>query len=299
MTPIERLRDIMVKLRDPQTGCRWDIEQSFKSIAAFTLEEAYEVVDAIEREDTEDLKDELGDLLLQVIFHAQIASEQNLFNFDDVAQAISDKMLRRHPHVFGEVTFACEDELKASWEAIKAEERLEKRARKAARAAVESSAARSLDQPSAQRSAHSSHEPTIATAAGSDSAGALDGIAMNLPALKRADKIQSRAARVGFDWPDMEPVWQKLAEEISEVKAALDQADRAAIEDEVGDLLFTVVNLARHLRVDSESALRQASGKFEKRFRRVESLAADEKRSLAQMSLAELDTLWERAKSGE
>lgn len=266
---INQLRDIMRQLRDPVNGCAWDIKQDFASIAAFTLEEAYEVVDAIERGDFDDLKDELGDLLLQVVFHAQMASEQNLFNFDDVAQAISDKMLRRHPHVFGDVTFASEAELKASWESIKSEERRLKLLRKGDAADV--------------------NPDTVHTSA-------VDGVANNLPALKRADKIQKRAARIGFDWPDISPVWNKLDEEIAEVREAIDDQDADAINDEIGDLLFTVVNLARHAGVDSESALRQASAKFEKRFRLVENYAGAEGKELADMDLAGLDVLWDRAK---
>ncbi|MFK8080133.1 MAG: nucleoside triphosphate pyrophosphohydrolase [Granulosicoccus sp.] len=264
-TAIDHLRDIMRQLRDPNTGCAWDIKQDFASIAAFTLEEAFEVVDAIERGDFDDLKDELGDLLLQVVFHAQMADEQGLFNFDDVAQAISDKMLRRHPHVFDNVTFTSEAELKASWEAIKSEERREKLTRK-------------------------SEAVQVATPS------ALDGVAGTLPALKRADKIQKRAARVGFDWPDIAPVWDKLTEESAEVREAIESHDAAAVHDEIGDLLFTVVNLARHAGVDSEAALRQASAKFEKRFRLVEAFAREEGEVLSDMDLSELDALWDRAK---
>ena len=263
----------MRQLRDPDTGCAWDLAQDFKSIAEFTLEEAYEVVDAIERGDIEDLKDELGDLLLQVVFHAQMASEQDLFNFDDVAQAISDKMLRRHPHVFGDVVFKTERELKASWEAIKADERRQKLARQHA-------ASLELDdvvQPTQQVSA-------------------LDGMAPNLPALKRADKTQKRAARVGFDWPDISPVWDKLAEEATEVREAIDTGEKDTIEDEIGDLLFTVVNLARHAGIDSEAALRRASLKFERRFRDVELQAAGANKTLVNMQLSELDALWDKAK---
>ena len=264
----------MRQLRDPDTGCAWDLAQDFKSIAQFTLEEAYEVVDAIERGDIEDLKDELGDLLLQVVFHAQMASEQNLFNFDDVVQAISDKMLRRHPHVFGDVVFESEHELKASWEAIKAEERRQKLARQH----TDSHDLEDVEQPTPQVSA-------------------LDGIAPNLPALKRADKTQKRAARVGFDWPDIRPVWDKLAEEAAEVREAIEAGEKDAIEDEIGDLLFTVVNLARHAGIDSEAALRRASLKFERRFRDVELQAADSNKTLIDLSLSDLDELWDEAKS--
>ena len=273
-SPIDQLRDIMRQLRDPDTGCAWDLAQDFKSIAQFTLEEAYEVVDAIERGDIEDLKDELGDLLLQVVFHAQMASEQNLFNFDDVVQAISDKMLRRHPHVFGDVVFESEHELKASWEAIKAEERRQKLARQH----TDSHDLEDVEQPTPQVSA-------------------LDGIAPNLPALKRADKTQKRAARVGFDWPDIRPVWDKLAEEAAEVREAIEAGEKDAIEDEIGDLLFTVVNLARHAGIDSEAALRRASLKFERRFRDVELQAADSNKTLIDLPLSDLDELWDKAKS--
>lgn len=275
----------MRQLRHPDTGCAWDIKQNFQSIAAYTLEEAYEVVDAIERGDLDDLKDELGDLLLQVVFHAQMASEQNLFDFDDVAQAISDKMLRRHPHVFGEATFETEAELKASWEKIKAEERRQKQLRKSSMLQDPSSVRRRVNIDDSDTS-HSA--PTQSSA--------LDGIAANLPALKSADKIQKRAARVGFDWPDIKPVWSKLDEEIAEVHEAIDTLDDAAVTDEIGDLLFTVVNLARHAGVDAEAALRQANAKFARRFRRVEDYAEGEKKGVADMDLAELDELWGRAK---
>lgn len=273
---IERLRSIMRKLRDPETGCAWDVKQDFNSIAAYTLEEAYEVVDAIERKDFIDLKDELGDLLLQVVFHAQMADEKCLFDFDDVVQSISDKMIRRHPHVFGDKVFANEAELKASWEAIKTEERKQKASR--------------------QRASSNNAEFTNTTAA-----SALDGVAANLPALKKADKLQKRAARVGFDWPDISPVWDKLSEEIAEVHEAVEAAEKSAVEEEIGDLLFTVVNLARHMSVDSEAALRKASIKFETRFRQVEHLARSGEagaagQSLEGMDLEQLDFLWDKAK---
>ena len=269
-TPIKQLLDIMSRLRDPDTGCAWDIKQTFDTIAEFTLEEAYEVIDAIERGDLGDLQDELGDLLLQVVFHAQMASEQGAFNFDDVARGICEKMLRRHPHVFGDKRFSSEQELKASWEAIKAQERQKKLADN-----IESSKA-------------ISDEATIPSS--------LDGIANNLPALKRADKVQLRAARVGFDWPDIKPVWSKLDEEIAEVHEAMHSGDKQAIEDEIGDLLFTAVNLARHAGVDSEAALRKATRKFEQRFRRVEVYCKDDGQALSDKTLNELDGLWDKAK---
>ena len=291
---ITQLRDIMRQLRHPDTGCAWDIKQDFQSIAAFTLEEAYEVVDAIERGDLDDLKDELGDLLLQVVFHAQIASEQNLFDFDDVAQGISSKMLRRHPHVFGDAVFDTEEELKASWEAIKADERRLKLARKR----VEGNTLSGTPRPVAS-SEHAIAGESIENGQQEATNSALDGVAANLPALKHADKIQKRAARVGFDWPDIQPVWDKLDEEIAEVREAIDSQDAQAITDEIGDLLFTVVNLARHAGIDSEAALRQASIKFEHRFRCVEQLAHEAGKQLTNMDLAELDALWDKAKRKE
>ncbi len=248
----------MSRLRNPETGCAWDIKQTFTSIAPYTIEEAYEVADAIARNSMPDLQDELGDLLLQVVFHAQMAKEQNAFVFEDVANNIVAKLIRRHPHVFGNGSISDAEEVKAIWEAEKARERSEK------------------------------------SASGDQSA--LAGIAIALPALMRAEKIQSRAARVGFDWPDVSPVWDKLSEEIKEVHEAVDNKDALAIEDELGDLLFTVVNLARHLKVDPESALTNANAKFEKRFRRVEELADSEQQSMSDMGLPALDALWEKAK---
>ena len=263
--PIEQLRSIMQQLRDPRTGCAWDIKQTFQSIAPFTVEEAFEVTDAIERNDLVDLKDELGDLLFQVVFHSQIASEMGVFNFDDVSQSIVDKMIRRHPHVFGDAVYNSEDELKIAWEAIKAKERALKLSKKSDSA--------------------------------SNQVSALDGVAANLPALKRADKMQKRASRVGFDWTEIDSVWLKLDEEIAEVREAIEHKTPDDIEDELGDLLFTVVNLARHCSVDSEVALRRASIKFEERFKVVESLALSKGQGLKDMTLPELDALWTQAKS--
>lgn len=248
----------MSRLRDPETGCAWDIKQTFKSISPYTVEEAYEVADAIARNDMPDLQDELGDLLLQVVFHSQMASEQNMFAFDDVANSIVAKLIRRHPHIFGDTSITDADDVKANWENIKASERAAKTT--------------------------------------TDDQSALAGITKALPALIRADKIQSRAARVGFDWPDVEPVWGKLSEEIDEVREAVLSKDASAIEDEVGDLLFTVVNLARHLRVDPEAALTRSSAKFEKRFRRVEALSQAQQSNMIDMDLGALDALWDKAK---
>jgi len=262
---VEQLLEIMQRLRDPHTGCSWDAKQTFQSISPFTVEEAYEVADAIERNDMVDLKAELGDLLFQVVFHSQIASELDAFDFDDVAQSIVDKMIRRHPHVFGDKVYRTQSEQKAAWESLKAQER-------SAKFLAE-------NQQVAQ------------------SESALDGIALNLPALKRADKAQKRASRVGFDWQDMEPVWLKLDEEIAEVREAIERKSPSDIEDELGDLLFTVVNLSRHCSVDSEGALRRASIKFEHRFRLVESLAASKGQGLEELTPPELDALWNEAKS--
>ena len=262
---IESLLNVMQRLRDPNDGCAWDRKQTFKSIAPYTLEEAYEVVDAIERDDVSDLKDELGDLLLQVVFHAQIASEQDAFTFDDVVAAIVDKMIRRHPHVFGSTQFSSSAEMKASWEQEKARER-------AAKIKSDSSE--------------------------SSSPSALDGIAQALPSLKRADKIQKRAARVGFDWPDVGPIYEKILEETAEVKEAVARDSKRDMEDELGDLLFSVVNLARHYEIDSELALMRANEKFSGRFKSVEQLAIAKGVVLSDMTLDELDALWDQVKAG-
>ncbi len=275
-TTLEQLLDIMRRLRDPQTGCAWDVKQSFNTIAPFTVEEAYEVADAIERCDFADLKDELGDLLYQVVFHAQMAAEDGIFDFHDVVQSIVDKMIRRHPHVFGDTVYASEEELKAGWEAIKSQERQAKLA---------------LNSQIANNSNETADEERQLPAS------ALDGVAANLPALKRADKLQKRAARVGFDWPDVAPVWHKLDEEIQEVKTAVAAEDIDALEDEMGDLLFTVVNLARHHGVDSEQALMRACTKFNQRFRDVEYQARQQNLELDAQTIEQLDTLWERVKS--
>jgi len=292
-SPIDQLRDIMQRLRDPDSGCPWDLKQDFDSIAAYTLEEAFEVVDAIERRNTADLKDELGDLLFQVIFHSQMASEQGLFCFDDVAQGISDKMLRRHPHVFGDTVFETLEEQKSAWETIKAEERRLRSDQQLPplqpdTAGIDALNDQSVDPPAHQALADNSEV--------SKQVSALDGIAANLPALVRADKVQKRAARVGFDWPDINPVWDKLGEEIDEVHEAVECEDQDAIKDEIGDLLFTVVNLARHAGVDSEAALRRSTTKFVNRFRRVEQLAQQGNCQLGDADLATLDALWDKAK---
>lgn len=259
---IDRLLDIMARLRAPEDGCPWDVEQTFETIAPYTIEEAYEVADAIEKEDWASLKDELGDLLFQVVFHSQMASEDGHFAFDDVARAISDKMTRRHPHVFGDQTGIDDaDAQTVNWETQKAAERT----------ALAQSEGR---KPSA-----------------------LDGVTGGLPALTRAAKLQKRAARVGFDWPDADHVLSDVDEEFGELKhemATGGSHDR--LEDETGDLLFTVVNLARHLGVDPESALRRTNAKFEHRFRHVEDRLAGDGRTTEDAKLEEMDVLWNEAK---
>ncbi len=255
--PIDRLLAIMARLRDPQRGCPWDTEQNFATIAPYTIEEAYEVADAIAREDMAALKDELGDLLLQVVFHARMAEEAGFFAFDDVAAAIADKMVRRHPHVFGDAEIASVAAQNAAWEAHKARER----------------------------------------EARGEAQSVLDGVALALPALLRAAKLSRRAARIGFDWPDADDVIDKIEEELDEIQDALDDgADRAILEEEVGDLLFAAANLARKLDIEPETALRRATAKFERRFRQVEALAKE--RGIG-ADLAALEDLWEEIKADE
>ena len=264
---LQRLLGIMARLRDPDDGCPWDLAQDFSTIAPYTIEEAYEVADAIDRGDMHDLRDELGDLLLQVVFHAQMASEAGHFGFDDVARAISEKMERRHPHVFGDATRADADAVRASWDGIKRAERI---------------------------------------AAGDTDASALAGITRGLPEWQRAVKLQARAGRVGFDWPSPAPVLDKLAEELEEVRAEFDAlgdgddaAARARLESELGDLLFVAANLARHARVDVGNAMRRANLKFERRFRAMEALAAGEGKALADLPLDAQEVLWARVKQDE
>ena len=254
---IDKLLAIMARLRDPQHGCPWDREQDFATIAPYTIEEAYEVGDAIERGDMAALKDELGDLLFQVVFHARMAEEAGLFAFDDVAAAISEKMVRRHPHVFGDAEIASVAAQNEAWEAHKAKER--------------------------------------AAQGGDDSV--LDGVALAYPALLRAAKVSRRATRTGFDWPDARAVIPKLAEEIAEIEAELDAGgDNARLEEEMGDLLFAAVNLARKLEVEPETALRRATGKFERRFRAVEARAKE--RGVGS-DLDALEALWQEVKAEE
>ncbi len=264
--PLRELLEIMVRLRDPRTGCSWDRAQDFRSIAPYTLEEAYEVADAIEHDDPASLRDELGDLLFQVVFHARMAEERGWFAFDDVAGAIRDKLVRRHPHVFQ--PGHPREPQPGDWERHKAEERSER-----------------------------------ARAGKTQQTGALAGVPLALPALSRAAKLGRRAARVGFDWPDASGVRDKLTEELGEVDAALAEsagttatAASARVVDEVGDVLFALANWARHLGVDPETALRGASSKFERRFARMEHIAAARGESLADLSSERLDALWNQAK---
>ncbi len=258
---MERLLWIMARLRDPETGCPWDIEQTWQTIAPYTIEEAYEVADAIARGSWDDLKGELGDLLLQVVYYAQMGAEEGRFTFDDIARAISDKMIARHPHVFGDETRdkSAEDQTR-DWERIKAAER---------------------------------------AAVAGDTPSALDGVALALPALSRALKLQKRAARVGFDWTDTRDVLAKIAEEAGELAEARDQLTPDAVEDEMGDLLFVVTNLARHLDVDPEAALRRTNAKFESRFRAIEATLAEQGRSTDEASLEDMDAIWTAIKQRE
>ena len=251
-----RLLEIMRRLRDPQTGCPWDIEQDFATIAPYTIEEAYEVADAIEREAWDELKGELGDLLFQSVFHAQMAAERGLFTFDQVADTMSDKMVARHPHVFGdESRDKSAEQQTQDWEAIKAQERASK----------------------AQQ-------------------GTLDGVAVGLPALLRAYKLQKRAARVGFDWPAIDNVIDKIAEEAAELKEARDTLTQTEVEEEFGDLLFVMANLGRHLGIEPEAALRAANAKFIKRFQGVEAKLAERGKRPEESDLEEMDALWDAVK---
>ena len=266
MAEIGELLRIMAKLRDPDGGCPWDLEQDFATIAPYTIEEAYEVADAIDRGDMHELKDELGDLLLQVVFHAQMAKEAGHFAFDDVVASICDKMVRRHPHVFpveggDEVRVEDAQAQTVAWEETKRREREARR--------------------------------------GSDDS-ALAGIARGLPEWQRAVKLQKRAASVGFDWPDVNPVFDKLHEELDEVREELVRGTgHEALEDEIGDVLFVCANLSRHAKVDFGAAMRRANQKFERRFRRMEAFAAAEGISLATLTLAQQDEYWNRAKAEE
>lgn len=249
----------MARLRDPDGGCPWDLEQTFTTIAPYTVEEAYEVVDAIQRGDLADLKDELGDLLLQVVFHSRMAEEQGAFAFDDVVDAICDKMVRRHPHVFADASFADVTEQSAAWESIKAEER----------------------------------------AARGRAASILDDVPVGLPALTRAVKLTKRAGRVGFDWPDAPRVLEKLHEEIGELEVEIASGDRAKCMDELGDLLFVCANLARKLDIDPEAALRSTNAKFIRRFHHIERSIEARNQAMVSVPLDEMEALWTEAKRAE
>lgn len=257
-----RLLDIMAKLRTPNTGCAWDLEQDFSTIAPYTIEEAYEVADAIDRKDMPELKEELGDLLFQVVFHSQMAKEEGAFTFEDVAEAINAKMIRRHPHVFANEDARTANQQVAAWEVIKAQERASK-------------------------------------AESDTTSSALDGVALALPSLLRAEKLQKRAARVGFDWTDAAQIFSKLDEEADEVREAIETGDTDKIEDEVGDLLFVAANLSRRLEIDPEQALRRANAKFERRFRAMEALAASEGKSFSDLDIDAQEALWQRVKRSE
>jgi MazG family protein len=260
LSDIAELLTIMRQLRNPQTGCPWDITQTFHSIAPYTVEEAYEVADAIERNDMAELAEELGDLLFQVVFHSQMAEEQGLFRFDDIVRAISEKLIRRHPHVFGDVSITSAEEQSAAWEEHKARERQQK----------------------------DNHQ------------SALDGVAKTLPGLTRAAKLQKRAAKLGFDWDTIEPIFDKLEEEAGELKTELAaKASWERVEDEIGDMLFTVVNIARHTQIDPELAIRRANAKFEARFKNMESAIEQAGENFSELSIGRLEAYWIQAKRDE
>ena len=266
---IARLIEIMAALRTPASGCPWDLEQNFETIAPYTIEEAYEVADAIARGDFDDLKGELGDLLLQVVFHARMAQERRAFDFGAVVETLTVKLLRRHPHVFGEAKHLSAEAVKGLWERIKAEERAERRGR------------------------------VGGGGGGDERQGALAGISRGLPALSRGHKLQQNAAKVGFDWPEPKAVLDKIREEADEIAATIDAGDRDGAKAEIGDLLFAVINLARHLDVDPEMALRQTNVKFERRFAAIEHALAAQGKSPQDATLAEMDALWDAAKAAE
>ena len=261
LSGIDQLLAIMAALRTPDTGCPWDLEQTFETIAPYTIEEAYEVADAIERKDMVELRSELGDLMFQVVFYSQMASETGEFVFNDVVAGISEKMIRRHPHVFGNADHRDADAQTVAWEEIKA----------------------------AERAASSSNQQSKPT-------GALDGVANALPAVIRAEKLQKRAARVGFDWPNAKNVLEKLDEEVDEVKTAIDSGVRYDIEDEIGDLMFVLVNLCRKTGIDPEKALKRANGKFVRRFEGMESIARERDQDFGALALDEQEALWQEVK---
>jgi len=262
MDAMHQLLEIMARLRDPEGGCPWDLRQTCATIVPYTLEEAYEVADAIQRGDMAELRDELGDLLFQIVFYSQIAREEGHFGFDDVARGICDKMIRRHPHVFDDAAYVDDEQLRRAWEAKKAEERADR-------------------------------STAIA-------ASQMDGVARALPALIRAEKLQKRAARVGFDWPDARGAFDKTREELDEVEAEIGQGDREKLQEELGDLLFAMVNVVRLLDADAEQVLSRANEKFERRFRHMEkSLRAAGHDDLRTLSLQDLDAAWDEVKRDE
>jgi ATP diphosphatase len=264
---IEDLIAIMKALRTPESGCPWDLEQNFSSIAPYTIEEAYEVADAIQRGDLDDLKDELGDVLLQVVFHSRLAEEQGEFSFGDVVHAITRKMIRRHPHVFGNVRDLPPDAVKRQWDDIKAEEKAERRAARLARGLPEN-----------------------------DKTSLLDGVPLNLPALSRAEKLQAKASKVGFDWNDPRLVLSKIREETDEIEDALNRNISGDIEEEIGDLLFVIANLARHLMINPEHALQKANFKFQRRFKYIEDNLKATNTSIEAASLEKMETFWNEAR---
>jgi ATP diphosphatase len=264
--PLGRLLRLMATLRDPVAGCPWDVAQSFATIVPYTIEEAYEIADAVARGDLDDLRDELGDLLLQVVFHARIAEERGAFDFGGVVEAITTKLIRRHPHVFGDARDLAPAEVKRLWDEIKQTEKRER----------------------AERLGEAEKPGSV-----------LDGVPISMPSLTRADKLTRKAAKVGFEWPDLTGVTAKIEEELAEVREAVAAGDKDEIAGEIGDLLFTVANLARHLDVDPEAALAATNRKFERRFRAVEQALAADGRSPEQSDLAEMDRLWDDAKAAE
>jgi nucleoside triphosphate diphosphatase len=269
MTPsrdVKRLIEIMAALRTPKTGCPWDLEQNFATIAPYTIEEAYEVADAIARDDLDDLRDELGDLLLQVVFHARMAEEEKAFDFGDVVTAITDKLIRRHPHVFGDAAGpATHEQIRGTWDVIKKQEKAERAARDPQREQAESTL--------------------------------LASVKAGVPALTRAYELQKKVATVGFDWREPAPVVDKIREETGEIEAALASGERGKIAEEIGDLMFTAINLARVSGIDPESALRATNAKFERRFAYVEKRIVAQDRKLEDVSLEEMDKLWDEAKA--
>lgn len=267
---IQILLDLMAALRTPKTGCPWDLEQDFASIAPFTIEEAYEVADAIARQDFVDLRDELGDLLLQVVFHARMAEERGLFNFGGVVEAITAKLIRRHPHVFGQARDLSPDEVKRLWGQIKAAEKAERAAQRQAQGLAET-----------------------------EDKGHLGSIPVTLPGLTRALKLQDKAAQIGFDWPSIAPVFDKIKEEIQELEAAISETESSLIEEEFGDLLFVMANLARHLKIDPETALQKVNLKFIRRFRHIETRLAEQNIPLAEAGLERMDALWDEARAAD